>query len=163
MHVSDHFWGRVDVVPGVCHIATEFVCVWFLPVLPRRSVLFYREGLLLEGWGTRSVRLSLRSVLVGYAWPFFLFLLGVGASFPFALAGQVKPDNQTSFLLVSAAFLGIPCLAVALLWKLRTASPMRRQYLAGLKGLPPHVAESIREGILVSGGPVTGEDPSTQK
>ena len=68
-YVSDRFCGRVDVVPGLCYVETEFVCVWWFPILPRRSVLFVQNEYSVNGWQTFPIRLSLKSVFAGYCWP----------------------------------------------------------------------------------------------
>lgn len=55
--------GKVDTVPGVAHVATQFFHVWFLPLLPLRSLVVDESGA-----GNRGVpiAMSYKSVIVGY-------------------------------------------------------------------------------------------------
>src|SRR6266853_2921918 len=65
LHVSDCRYGRVDVVPGECHVETEFVCAFWVPVLPRYS---YLAGQQAGPVGREGIRLPLcwKSVLFAY-------------------------------------------------------------------------------------------------
>ena len=58
------FFGKVDEVPGVFHVATRFDHVFFLPVLPLRSYV------ILHGTGKPplgvKIKMSFRSVLLAW-------------------------------------------------------------------------------------------------
>ena len=55
--------GKVDEVPGVAHVATQFFHVWFFPLVPIRSMVVDDRG-----GGARGVPIALswKSVIVGY-------------------------------------------------------------------------------------------------
>lgn len=148
IHISDHVRGRVDIVPGCCYVATEFVCAWFLPVLPRRSLLFCEDPDLEGGEMVLPVSFSLKSILYAYARPFFVFWVIVAATFPFIITMEpnalVKSGKQFEFLLFAAVFFAIPCLALLILWWTSVASPRRRARLAEIKGLPAFVVARLR-------------------
>lgn len=149
LHVSDHIRGRVDEVPGCSYVATEFVCAWYLPVLPRRSLLFFADPDAVGGLATVPVRLSLKSILSAYARPFFIFLAGVMAALPLQMLvdSRVKADVLIPFLLHSGALLAVPCLVLFAMRRGSMASPRRRSRLAEVEGLPPAVVMMLREGL----------------
>lgn len=146
LHVSDEIRGRVDVVPGVCHVATEFVCVWFLPVLPRRSLLFYAAPEAPAGVAAVPVRLSAKSILFAYARPFFIIWATLAGAFPFViiLNSLVKPGKLLEFLPVAALFAAPPWLLPYAMRRASVASPRRCLLMAEIEGLPPDVAMRLR-------------------
>ena len=141
LHLSDEFRGRVDVVPGCCHVATEFVCVWFFPILPRRSILFFRAAPVSHGWSTLPVRLSWRSVVVTYLRTALWGLVLVSGSA--LVEGSRKELPQIAPLACSVA--GAAGLLLFLLGRLTLASYSRRERLAETDGLPPDVAALLRD------------------
>lgn len=149
LHVSDHIRGRVDIVPGCCYVATEFVCVWFFPILPRRSLLFFADP---DDFTTEiaiPVRLSIKSLLFAYIKPILILWAVFAVAFPFTMFfdSLVKPDIMLEFVLVAAAFLAVPCLALFALRRASLASPRRRATLAKIEGLPPEVVMKLRSGL----------------
>lgn len=142
----------MDVVPACCHVATEFVCVWFLPVLPRRSLLFFADPEAVGGEAAIPVRLSLKSLLFAYARPILIFWAGVAATFPFVMFfnSLVKPGKHLEFLLFAAAFFAVPCLALVAMRQAAVASPRRRSRMAEIDGLPPPVVANLRRGLAQS-------------
>src|SRR5262249_14421905 len=66
--VGTRLYGKVDQVPGLFHLATEFFHIQFVPIGPSRSYV------VLEGSGNRGirVRLSGKSILFAYLRAFIL-------------------------------------------------------------------------------------------
>jgi hypothetical protein len=68
-------YGKVDEVPGVCWVATQFFHLWFIPLVPMGSqAVFDQSG---DGWQGAPIGLSGKSVLVTYARA-ALVLLAIG-------------------------------------------------------------------------------------
>jgi len=78
IYFGERMCGKVDRVPGVCHVATRFIHIYFLPVAPVRSYLVI-EGSEQKDGRFNGLKLPYRwkSVLVGYAraWVGMLVLL----------------------------------------------------------------------------------------
>lgn len=140
VHVSDHWYGRIHVIPHHCYVATEFVCAWWLPVLPRRSMLFYQENSEpAVAQLTFPIRLSVRSILIAYLKPICVFWAGFAILMSCLHGPKVKPDQALRFWLSDIAFFMVSCLVLLLLKKVAWASAAYRKRLAGSDGLPPHL------------------------
>ena len=109
--VGGRLFGKVDQVPGLFHVATEFFHVNFVPLVPTRSWLVMqgteKSGLGGNSW--RGIRLrSIRWGSVGMAW-LRLGLVVAAAAFGFAsLAAFLKGTSLatsvgTTLLAVGAA------------------------------------------------------------
>jgi hypothetical protein len=144
LHVSDHFYGRLDVIPGRAYIATEFVCALFIPVLPRRSMLFFANPAVERGTSAVSIRLSLRSIFVAYARMILLFLLLVGVGGFFEMFPHIKPDQMVRFVLLMTALVPGSCLGLYILWRLSFVSSRYRQRLSDVSGLPADIVAQLR-------------------
>jgi hypothetical protein len=60
-------YGRVDVVPGVFHVATEFFHIGLAPFVPLRTWLVLKEeGVVLPRFHGKRIPWSWKSVLVGW-------------------------------------------------------------------------------------------------
>lgn len=131
-------YGKVDQVPGLFHVATEFFCLNFLPLVPLRSYLIL-EGLHHHG-GSDRVRIGLSGKSILMTW----FRLGVGlAGIGFAIASAITVErclrgprlwSLAVVRLTITAGLGL------LYWgsyRFTRAGPLRALKLATLAGIPP--------------------------
>ena len=67
IHFGTRLYGRVDVVPGVFHVATEFFHVLLVPLVPLRSWLVLKEeGVILPRFSGVRIPLSWKSVMAGW-------------------------------------------------------------------------------------------------
>ena len=64
--VGDDYWGKVDWLPGLFYVKTRFLHIWWFPLVPRGSVLFYDENPAPEE--PRGVRIPMRWKSVWLAW-----------------------------------------------------------------------------------------------
>jgi hypothetical protein len=102
-------YGRVDKVPGLFHVATQFAHIFWLPVIPLGSIIILEEN----AHGYRGVKygLSGRSVLAAYlrSWP---LLAAVGL---LTAAGLILTDGGAGrAAAVLAGLAGIGMLAAGL-------------------------------------------------
>ncbi len=95
-----HKYGWVDEVPGLGCVATSFIHVMYIPLIPTGSYLIFEED---EDMGI-SISLSMKSVLVAYVraflfWTFFISMLSSVGTFgisciiaaPFGVAWFAMP------------------------------------------------------------------------
>ena len=61
---GSRLFGKVDVVPGLFHVATKFFHVWYLPLIPLGSHLVTEEHE--DGWIGIPVGLSGKSVFIAW-------------------------------------------------------------------------------------------------
>jgi hypothetical protein len=141
VHVGTELYGKVDRVPGLFHVATEFVHVWFLPLVPRRSFLVREETA--DGKARSPVRIPLSSRSILIAWTrTVLSLIGlVLPIFSVIHYRQVQqgigrePSLSVVFLAISAmCFLGL-CAT----YRFTRASPLRALELGARAKIPPEV------------------------
>ena len=128
-------YGKVESVPGVCHVATRFLHFFFVPLFPTGSWLVVDDRKLAEG-GADAIQLpSMHWGSVGIAWlRFFLlvatFILGIISA---TKLGLDRPLTQT----VPMILLGIACAAGFLAsYRLTRASPQSLEVLRGVSGVP---------------------------
>jgi len=57
-------YGKVDLVPGLFYVATNFVHIWYVPLVPLGSNLIIHEDK--EGWQGMPLGLSFKSFLVAW-------------------------------------------------------------------------------------------------
>jgi hypothetical protein len=125
-------YGYSDAIPGVGHVATQFVHIWFTPLVPLKSFF------VLEGEGNRGVPIPMRGKSVLSAWlRTALFFGGLAC----AIGGiALLADDAT---LPAIALLALAPLCFLGFWALRSVfarmSPERQAQLlhdAGLTASP---------------------------
>ena len=135
---GERFYGKVDQVPGVCHVATLFGHFFWFPLFPLRTYVVADEsmrrvkheahyGLVHEtSYGFAGVRIpmSARSVLVGYlraVLGFVIFTLGMAViAFGWEL---VRPDpTERNPLPAFVKLSGALVVAILLFWLSRLAT-----------------------------------------
>ncbi|MEZ6055673.1 MAG: hypothetical protein R3C01_03120 [Planctomycetaceae bacterium] len=67
-------YGKVDEIPGLCHVATKFGHLYYIPLIPVDSVVVFEKTA--DGWRGIEIGVSLKSVLV--AW--FRAVMSIGRS-----------------------------------------------------------------------------------
>ena len=139
-------YGKVESVPGVCHIATRFLHVFFVPLFPTGSWLVVDDRELLDG-GAESVRLpAMHWGSVGVAWlRFFLllavFVLGIISA---TKLGLDRPLSQT----LPVILLGVACLVgFVVSYRLTRARPQSLDALRGVSGVPSAVLARASERL----------------
>ena len=124
-------YGKVDHVPGLFYVATNFFYVQFVPLFPTGSVLVLDDG------SQRGMKLGLhgKSVLFGYFRA--ATIVGGVAALIFGVIGIAERDMETGGILVGLGLLGV--LLFLLSYKFGKASPTRAVELAGRAGISPEI------------------------
>jgi hypothetical protein len=142
-------YGKVESVPGVCHVATRFLHVFFVPLFPTGSWLVVHERERVEG-GAEAIKLpGMHWGSVGMGWLRFFLLV---AMFVLAIVAATKiglerPWGQTVPVVVG----GLLC-ALAFVGSYRFM-PARRQSLEawrGAGGIPDHLLTRASERLASS-------------
>jgi hypothetical protein len=139
-------YGKVESVPGVCHVATRFLHFCFVPLFPTSSWLVVDDGELAQG-GADAIRLpTLHWGSVGIAWLRF-FLLAATAILAIISAtklGLDRPLTQT----VPMILLGLVCAASFVgSYRLTRASSQSFEALRGVSGIPSALLTRVSERL----------------
>ena len=151
VYVSDRFLGKVDVVPDCCYVATEFVCGWFIPVLPRRSMLFFEDPSMPGVEVGLPVRFSLKSILTAYLRMMLVFGIFIGATrlvvafLTIFRITRLITDDLPKAILLRFVFLTAMCLFWYVSRRLSLASYNRRERLSKIPELPPEIVKKLLE------------------
>jgi hypothetical protein len=140
------FYGKVESVPGVCHVATRFLHFFFVPLFPTGSWLMLDDREL-AGGGDGAIRLpSMHWGSVGVAWlRFFLLVaaavLGIISATKLALD---RPFAQTAPMIV----LGVVCIGAFIAsYRVTRANPQSLEALRGVSGIPSAVLARASERL----------------
>jgi hypothetical protein len=135
------FYGKVDHVPGLFHVATLFFHLQFIPFIPLGSYLVLECGKHTGRPPGIKMPWSAKSVLV--AWMRLLIVVaGTVSLFPFLLALTILIDNQRVIWHVFLIALAIAGGSSLLLWasyRFTRAKATRALELASKAGIPPEV------------------------
>ena len=140
-------FGKVEVVPGVCHVATRFFHLNFVPLLPTSSWVVLdgtqRSGLMSSSWkGFELSGLRWSSVLMGWL---RLGLAVVLAAFLFmGLADLRLAPEKGGLLLLLAAGCGV---AFWYSYRLARATPESLRTLVQDRNFPAELARVARSAI----------------
>lgn len=125
-------YGRVDRVPGLFFVATQFLHVSFFPVYPSQSYLVIERAEAAAGPTAVKLELNMKSIAMAYL-KALLVAAGLGLSF-FGTIAALRIEESPWFWLFPA--LGVGCLA---LWWVRrgagAATPERAMELGALAGI----------------------------
>ena len=120
-------YGKVDQVPGLFHLATEFFHIQFVPVGPTRTFL------VMDGPGNRGVRLSLSGKSIFFA---YLRAALVVVAVIAVCVGIVERNKNPNASLVPF-IVGALCVPLFFLtYPLSRPNPIRAYRLAMKAGLP---------------------------
>ncbi len=138
---GSRFYGKTDVVPGLCHVATRFGHLWFISLIPLESAAVIEENS--DGWRGARIPMSLKSVLLGWIRG-ALTVVAVAAGFV-AILSASGPPAKASYAMPAAVGLGAAALAIASLkvGPLNRASYHRAQELGQHLGLDDRGREYI--------------------
>jgi hypothetical protein len=154
---GENYYGKVDRIPGVCHVRTRFLHFWFFPLVPTRSYLIQeflsggqaaggpgnpsrsKTNLLQtaevitrsEGFVVQVIRLSLKSVAFARTRALLVILL-VGC-WGAALEFVLEPHGAGLRLALAPAGAGLAlCGLYGLTLPLSKPGKRRREFLFGL-------------------------------
>jgi hypothetical protein len=142
-------YGKVDRVPGLFHVATRFLHLYWMPVVPLQSYVVPENELGRVAGKAVAVGVRWKSVLM--AWVRLTLVVGGCAVFPLILAVSLQelPPNVRPVL--TLCILCLPLISLGLLawsYRIRWARPERALELASLAGVPPEaVAERFAERL----------------
>ncbi|RLS59157.1 MAG: hypothetical protein DWH91_01110 [Planctomycetota bacterium] len=134
--------GKVDGVPGVCHIATHFGHLYYIPLIPLKSVIVW--GSTPEGEQVSEFHWSLKSILI--AWVRTALYL---ALIP-AMAAVFLAVDQKQWEIVPLLLGGLVPVLLYLTYRLPyigRASAERATVIAETPDLPDHVRQRLVESI----------------
>ena len=150
-------YGKVDQVPGLFHVATQFFYLQYIPLIPLGSYLVLHgtekdDG----GFSGRKLRLSGKSILFAYI-RLALFLAGCVLAFLTFLFAIEEMDKPGRIDWSSIAGLAVSSVALFLLfwgsYRVTHASPTRALQMAREVGVPPetvasHFADKLKQADL---------------
>lgn len=112
---GEHFYGVIDRVPGLCHVATKFYHFNFVPIVPMGTYLFLETVPAGHPMQARRIPLSAKSLLLGY----FRGWVGLATIILFAICGiqatEVILDGQRDDA-IRALVYGIAIVAYGAVW-----------------------------------------------
>ncbi|HYP88204.1 MAG TPA: hypothetical protein VEQ59_08620 [Polyangiaceae bacterium] len=133
-------YGKVRAVPGVCHVATRFLHLFFVPLFPTGSWLVIHRAVRAEH-GVELVRLpALNWASVGLGWlRFFLFIALVVLAIVIATKlGLERPWADTARFIVAA----LACVAAFFFsYRLLPVQLRHIETLRAVNGIPSVVLE----------------------
>ena len=139
---GDTYYGKVDRLPGFFHVATRFLHVWWIPLIPRESYVIQ------ENTGEkRGVQIPLcrRSVIKAYICGFATMFTIVFFSAPILIYFDERAMRSPNIVSTMAlmAVLGCSALGVAC-WFARASLPTmdRAMELSRLAGFEPQLIAS---------------------
>jgi hypothetical protein len=98
-------YGKVDTVPGLCHVATKFGHLWYIPLIPTGSwIVLSQDG---NGWQGKPIGVSFKSMLMG--WIRGALVVGTIASGIGLIAGFGELQKSGPGVLIGAGVATILC------------------------------------------------------
>jgi len=128
-------YGKVESVPGVCHVATRFLHFFFVPLFPTGSWLVVDKRERAEG-GAEAIKLpAMHWGSVGLGWLRFfllvaLFILSIVAA---TKVGLDRPWSQTIPVIVGGVLCGAAFIGS---YRLLRARPESVEAWRGVSGIP---------------------------
>jgi hypothetical protein len=134
-------YGKVDQVPGLFHVATQFVHVDFIPLVPVKSWLVFDSTV--QGENFRGIPLGWHGKSIFFAWLRLGSLVGgVAALVVAAIFGVQVLDRHPEKLPLALACVVLAPILFGLFgvsYCLSAAGPMRALKIAGRHGIKPEV------------------------
>src|SRR6478752_5596188 len=140
-------YGKVHAVPGVCHVATRFLHLFFVPLFPTGAWLVLEKPLRIET-GTENIKLPRvhwGSVGLGWLRFFLIVAFGVVAIIVATKLGLERPWTDVAPFIIAA----VAC-AAAFFFSYRLL-PAQREHIEALRavsGIPPIVIERAVAKLL---------------
>lgn len=142
-------YGRVESVPGVCHVATRFLHFFFVPLFPTGSWLVVHERERAEG-GAEAIKLpTMHWGSVGMGWLRFFLLV---ALFVFVIVAATKIGLERPWAQTAPVVLGGLLCAVAFVGSYRflRARPQSLDAWRGVDGVPSRLLTRASEQLAAS-------------
>jgi hypothetical protein len=137
VHFGNHYYGKVDVVPNVCYVATRFFHVNFIPLVPLGSCIIVAGTEAGNQFKGVKTSLSLKSILV--AWlraGLYIFVACSVASAALLTAEQFsQPGRPWTTPLIVWAIASAAAVVLWLTYRLNRASYARALELGTELGL----------------------------
>jgi len=134
-------YGKVDQVPGLFYVATQFLYVQFVPLIPLGSYLVMDQARRRKGFSGCKIGLSGKSVL--FAWGRLALLLcgaaGVIAGIVEVVEGLDKAPHRLLDSLVPLGFAAVVFILLYCSYRFAHAGPERALRLAEKAGIPLEV------------------------
>jgi hypothetical protein len=130
-------FGGVDKVPGICHVATKFFHVWYVPLVPTQSFVVIAGSETGKGWRGIPIDMNGKSVLAGY-----LRAATIVAAIISVIQAITAYERDSGSMLPSGLiFLGAAAMNL-FMWRGR-ASLERAHELAGIMKLDPAAVDQL--------------------
>jgi hypothetical protein len=142
--------GRVDRVPGVLYVATQFFHLYFIPVAPVDSFIVVEGSEGKDGFKGVKTKFSARSIVATYC-KTLLFLSGcvmlfVGSLQACGAPSDTSPTASGTFWYLAFLVLGAASIAACFIWRpWSLATEPRGRELAIQMGIP---TEAIDAGLI---------------
>jgi hypothetical protein len=142
---GEDFFGKIDAVPGLFYVRTQFFHIWWFPMLPQKSYLFLDEQPGFPRYRGIEIRLQWKSIW--FAWLRSFLMIGL-IGLIFSGVGLLVADLQTGMRhlgLVTQAIWAAALIVGWLYWLCDRFSPStlnRATELGQLLGVPLEVVES---------------------
>jgi hypothetical protein len=156
VHILSHsYFGRVDSVPGLFHVETRFLHIWWFPVIPLDSHVFLDARYSFHGHRRQRIPMRWKSVWVAWSRAFSLL-----AVFALICAGAMCLALEPSDARLHPGVLAIWTWSLALLaggfywwsYSWESASLTRALNLAERVGLAPEEVKTHFPHELQQGG-----------
>lgn len=134
--------GKVDAVPGVCHIATHFGHLYYIPLIPMKSVIVW--GSTPEGEQVSAFHWSIKSILIAWVRT-ALYLALIPAITAVFLAFDLKQLEIVPLLL--GVLVPILLYLTYRLPYIGRASAEQATVIAEAPDLPDHIRQRLVESI----------------
>lgn len=128
MHVicGQELYGKVDVVPGKCHVATRFFHLYYVPLIPTSSWVIRKGAVSDPGSAEQQIRMSFKSICIGWLMSLLIIfgVIAVAHAGVELYSGLARVNVVNSWLELGA---GLTSIAVWILFLARPlqASPER--------------------------------------
>jgi hypothetical protein len=146
VHFGNHYYGKVDVVPNLCYVATRFFHVNFVPLVPLGSCIIVAGSEKGNNFQGIQTSLSLKSIFVAwlraalYGITAAILLAGIVMGIEQFQAGHWRAFSRQLVGTVCAA--SACCFALWLTYRLNRARYDRALQLGMELGLEPEFVES---------------------
>jgi hypothetical protein len=139
-HVGTHLYGKVDQVPGLLHVGTQFFHLNFVPLVPMGSYLVLHGVSNSDETPGMPIPWSRKSVFFG--WGRAALWIGATSLLVSAAVEAIRClENQGDWVEAGGMALGAIVMFVLLpiSYRLTHASPLRALELAKIAGIEPEV------------------------
>jgi len=176
--VGADFYGKVDRIPGICHVRTRFLHVMFFPFVPTGSYLIHEwtakrtsaaapsisasdNFLIAEGeaaaQGAPTFRIGLSLKSIAFGWWRALLVVAILVCWSGALEAVFEPkrranDKDVAIAWEMAGFGFVMCGVYALTIPLGKPRSRRREWLMRLvaEQIPPDLVEELGDNNFAS-------------